>query len=232
MCFSAGASFSAGVVLTAMGAATLTESKKPSQLAFGIIPLFFAVQQLAEGFVWLSFTNAYYTDWQKPAAFIFLLFAQVIWPFWVPLSVLKLEQSSRRKKVFRFFSLAGGIVSLLLLLRLIFQNVTTAVVDCHITYTFHSGPAFNLISNVLYFTAVAIPLFLSTRRYIPLLGAVLLLSLIIARLFYVLQFLSVWCFFAALLSAFIFLALRSFRYKKKVRNRLNDGHYNNAGLNS
>jgi hypothetical protein len=45
MCFSAGASFTASAVLTAVGAATLLEVRKPSQAALASVTIFFAVQQ-------------------------------------------------------------------------------------------------------------------------------------------------------------------------------------------
>ena len=52
MCFSAGASFSAGVVLSVIGVATIRIVKHPSQLLFACIPIIFAVQQISEGVLW------------------------------------------------------------------------------------------------------------------------------------------------------------------------------------
>jgi len=53
MCFSAGASFTAGTLLTFAGTETLRKVHKPSQIVFASIPLFFAFQQFAEGVLWL-----------------------------------------------------------------------------------------------------------------------------------------------------------------------------------
>jgi hypothetical protein len=52
MCFSAGASFTAGVLLTFVGSETLRKVHKPSQLALASIPVFFAAQQFTEGVLW------------------------------------------------------------------------------------------------------------------------------------------------------------------------------------
>ena len=54
MCFSASASFGAGIVLSSIGIATITKTQSRSQLSLAFIPLIFAVQQFSEGFLWLS----------------------------------------------------------------------------------------------------------------------------------------------------------------------------------
>jgi hypothetical protein len=60
MCFSAGASFAGGVIITGIGVAAFREVHKPSQLVFAIIPVFFGVQQFVEGFLWLTLPDINY----------------------------------------------------------------------------------------------------------------------------------------------------------------------------
>jgi len=67
MCFSAGASFVGGVIISGIGVATIREVHKPSQLVFACIPLFFGVQQIVEGCLWLTFQGADYVNIQKIA---------------------------------------------------------------------------------------------------------------------------------------------------------------------
>jgi hypothetical protein len=58
MCFSATASFTAGAVLLGVGALTLRSaltSRQRHVLPFAAIPLLFAIQQLIEGVIWLTF---------------------------------------------------------------------------------------------------------------------------------------------------------------------------------
>src|SRR5476649_1319487 len=98
MCFSASASFGAGAVLLVMGITSLKKSSKPSQILFASIPLFFALQQITEGFLWLSLLHPLYASCRWPATYLFLLFAQIIWPIWVPLSIRLLEKKPNRKK--------------------------------------------------------------------------------------------------------------------------------------
>jgi len=56
MCFSATASFSAGAVLRGIGALTLKAARRPCEWPFAAIPLLFAIQQLIEGMIWLTFS--------------------------------------------------------------------------------------------------------------------------------------------------------------------------------
>ena len=55
MCFSASASFVAGVSLTAIGVATVRKAEGPAERPFAMIPLLFGIQQLTEGVIWLTF---------------------------------------------------------------------------------------------------------------------------------------------------------------------------------
>ena len=57
MCFSPEASFTGGVIIFSIGVAAVKSVHKPNQLIFAIIPLFFGIQQITEGFLWLSLQN-------------------------------------------------------------------------------------------------------------------------------------------------------------------------------
>ena len=58
MCFSAGASFTAGVVLSAVGVANHRKAKKPSQRLLALIPFLFGLQQVAEGVLWVTLRSS------------------------------------------------------------------------------------------------------------------------------------------------------------------------------
>ena len=57
----------------------------------------------------------------------------------------------------------------------------------------------------LYLVSTALSPFLSTHRMVKVFGLLALLSFGAAYAFYATWFISVWCFFAALLSAVVFL---------------------------
>ena len=119
MCFSAVASFGAGTVLTFIGVASLKKVQSPSQIAFASVPLIFAVQQISEGFVWLSLSNQTFVGLHQMMTYVFLFFAQVVWPIWVPFAIMKLEKNDKRKKMLKVIVAIGGLVSLYLLFCLI-----------------------------------------------------------------------------------------------------------------
>lgn len=104
MCFSATASFGSGIVLAAIGVFTLKITRKPSHLAFAFIPVLFAVQQISEGFVWLTLQHAEYAQWRSVPVHVFMVFAHIIWPFWITLSALLLEKQEVRKKILKIHS--------------------------------------------------------------------------------------------------------------------------------
>ena len=54
MCFAATANFVGATVVGAVGAATLTQVRRPRELPFAALPALFAAHQLDEGFVWLA----------------------------------------------------------------------------------------------------------------------------------------------------------------------------------
>jgi hypothetical protein len=62
LCFSAGASFAGGIIITGFGVATFREAHKPSQLVFAAIPVFFGVQQIVEGCLWLTLPDIDYVN--------------------------------------------------------------------------------------------------------------------------------------------------------------------------
>ena len=88
MCFSATASFTAGVVLTVIGIASIKKANYKSQLLFASIPFMFGVQQFAEGILWLTIPKSDYFVLQKMATYIYLFFAHILWPLWVPIAIL------------------------------------------------------------------------------------------------------------------------------------------------
>ena len=106
MCFSATASFSAGALLIGIGALTLKSAKHRRELPFAAIPLLFAIQQLSEGVIWLTFRyeapllNAVMTH-------LYSFFSHVLWPIYVPVAVLLIEPPGRRRQVLLTFVAAG-----------------------------------------------------------------------------------------------------------------------------
>jgi len=218
MCFSAGASFTAGVLLTVIGTETLRKVHRPSQIVFASIPLFFAFQQFAEGVLWLVIAQNGHTGLQTIATYTFLIMAQVIWPLMVPLSVLLMEKNIVRKRILLALLAAGAVVAFYYMYSLVFYRAYADISRLHIAYQSTFKNPFSTITIVLYLAATIAPLFVSSIKRTYILGIIIVLSFIVSVVFYTKCLTSVWCFFAAVISFVIFYIIRDahkkFHFKK------------------
>ncbi len=119
MCFSASANFIGSAVLGAIGVVTLTEVKHRRELLFAAMPLLFALHQFTEGFVWLGLDGRLPPIVTHDAAAAYILYAQGLLPFLLPLSVLLIEPTGGRQRRMLDFSLLGAGLTLYLLWGLI-----------------------------------------------------------------------------------------------------------------
>jgi hypothetical protein len=211
MCFSANASFIAGAALTVVGVASLSQVRKPAQLMFASIPLLFAIQQVCEGFVWLSLSNSAFYHWHGTAKYAFLIFAQIIWPAWIPLSYLLIERSPKRRKIIRYFLFAGIATTIMLTYRLLFSTAVAQIDGCHISYDIGSTKMMLILTGILYLSAIVVAPFLSSWKSAFYLAATNVVSLTVTELFFDAYLVSVWCFFAAVQSVLIFFVMREMR---------------------
>ncbi|HEY0678707.1 MAG TPA: DUF6629 family protein [Chitinophagaceae bacterium] len=206
MCFSAGASFAVGAGLIGPGAYTISRSSR-AMLAFACTPILFSFHQIAEGFLWLSLKNPDFTSWYKPALYGYSFISQPLWPVWVPLIMWLMEPNERRKKMLFYFLLLGIASSLYMFYCLITYNISAVVENHHIRY-YRDFPYLHIMRPVNFVTIAVTP-FLSTLRYTKLLAAAMMASLIITYLFFTNYLISVWCFFAAILSLLIILVINA-----------------------
>ena len=114
MCFSATASFTAGVSLLIIGAATIRCVKRREELLYASIPLLFAIQQLIEGALWLTFP-AKTPLLNTVLTHAYSFFSHVLWPIYIPAAVLLLETTAWRRKVLAVITVVGTIIGLYLL---------------------------------------------------------------------------------------------------------------------
>lgn len=208
MCFSAGASFTAGVLLTTIGTATLKKVHKPAQLAFALIPLFFAFQQFSEGVLWLTMGHSDFLIVQAVATYIFLILAQVVWPMLVPYAVLLIEKDKTRKKILIGLLAGGAVIALYNLYIFIFHGVHAQIVSNHIAYHSDFVIPIGKSAVVFYLIVTLAPLFVSTFKRMSILGVIITVSFVVSAVFYMQCLTSVWCFFAALISFVVYYIIR------------------------
>ena len=201
MCFSATASFSAGIVLLGIGMLTLKAARQPRELAFAAIPMLFAIQQLSEGVIWLTFRyEAPLLNTVMTHAYSF--FSHVLWPAYIPLAVLLIEPSGLRRRLLLAFVVGGLAVGVYLLYVLAAFGVASRPIGHHIEYD--SPHFFAAAVMTLYLLSTTVSPLLSTHRMVKLFGVLALVSFGGAYFFYATWFISVWCFFAALLSVTVY----------------------------
>lgn len=213
MCFSAEASFAGAIVISAIGVATVTKVHKSSQLVFASIPLFFGLQQITEGVLWITLPNPDYLSIQKFSTYLFLIMADVLWPIMIPLSVLFMEENQKKKKILRLFLIMGACLSTYYATCLVLFKVNPEIMGFHIQYHANFPKSLVLITFAIYLAVTITPLFVSSIKKTHLLGMLMFLSCAVTAIFFTQYLTSVWCFFAAIISGVIFWILRDSKRK-------------------
>ena len=202
MCFSATASFTAGTALSAVGGLTLRRSRGKLELPLAVVPLLFGVQQLAEGALWLSLRNdlPVLRSW---ATYTFSIFSHVLWPIFVPFAILLVETSRRRRRAIGAFQVLGIGVGLYLLYFIVRFPVTARIYHRSI---FYDSPHFFIAGVlVIYLLATCVSGLFSSHRCINVFGVLAFVLAVAAYEVSVKTFVSVWCFFAAVLSLLVYV---------------------------
>jgi uncharacterized membrane protein len=209
MCFSATASFVASAGLGVIGVASLKKVTDSHQKPLASIPLIFAVQQFAEGLVWLSLTREGWEGFHYPASYAFLTVAQVIWPILFPVAFMFFETDPKRKKWLQLFILPGLIVAFYFLGILIFRGMDVRAEGHHVFYDIDFPKRLIPFAAGFYLAATVFPPILSPDLRIKAIGAILLVSYLVARIFFQPSLISVWCFFAIVVSILMYLVIKS-----------------------
>ncbi len=202
MCFSATASFTAGAVLVAVGTITVNRADSRSELSLALVPLLFGVQQISEGVLWLTLTRDL-PVLQTWATNVFSFFSHAFWPIFVPFAILLVERIAWRRRALMVFVGLGLLVGSYLLFYLFREPLTASVRGQSIVYDsahFYLGAVL-----VLYLLATCVSGLLSSHRCINAFGALAFILAVAAYLVSARTFVSVWCFFAAALSALILI---------------------------
>lgn len=210
MCFSAGASFTTAVILVPAGLYCLQKASRinASNWVFALLPLVFGLQQGLEGGVWWGLDN-HQTEVSQLSALGFLFFSHLFWPIWVPLSSYLTETIDSRKRLFLLMTIAGILFGASMYLPFLFNAdwLSVSIVNHSIVYEstlIYDDYLPRLAVTAVYMLFVIMPLLLSSDYYHRNLGALVLLSTIITVAFFDFAFISVWCYFAAVISLYIY----------------------------
>jgi hypothetical protein len=216
MCFSATANFVGSGVLASVGVVTLTRVRHRRELLFASLPLLFAIHQFIEGFVWLGLDGILSPTVTHDMGAAFMLYAQGLLPFLLPLSVLLFEPNGNSRRRMLPFLVLGIATTLYILWALTAFPTQVYVRGNSIVYM--NQATNNIAVAVLYVIATCGSLFLSKIRPMIIFGfanlAILLIVMEVRRY----AFTSLWCAYAAVASVIILVyfwkshAVRPFAY--------------------
>jgi hypothetical protein len=216
MCFSATANFVGSGVLGAIGVVTLTKVRHRREILFAALPTLFAIHQFIEGFVWLGLDGILSPAVTHDMGAAFMLYAQGLLPFLLPLSVMLFEVDRKSRTRMLPFLIIGGGTTLYILWALTAFPLQLYVRGNSIVYI--NQATNNSAIAVLYVIATCGSLFVSKIRMMVVFGAANLAILLVVMAFKRYAFTSLWCAYAAIASIIILVYFwrsmegRPFRY--------------------
>lgn len=215
MCLSATVSYSSAAVLVGAGAYAVRQAGRLPRryLMWALVPIFFGVQQAFEGRVWQEL-DAGDAGAAVPFALGFHFFSHFLWLWWLPLASFLVEPGKIRKRVFGGCAVFGACAGTLVYSVMLFHpgSMSVAVREHSIAYDFSSpwrSPIHLPITPAaLYALTVLVPLLFSSHRKIRVFAVLAVLSSVLASQAYGYAYVSVWCFFAAVLSLYLVWMIR------------------------
>jgi hypothetical protein len=201
VCFSATANFVGSGVLGVIGVATLTKVKHRRELLFASLPTLFAIHQFIEGFVWLGLDGILSPAVTHDMGAAFMLYAQGLLPFLLPLSVLLFEADIKSRRRMLPFLVLGGLTTLYMLWGLAAYPTEISVKGNSIVYI--NSATNNTTVAILYVIATCGSLLFSKVKDMVIFGVANLAILLVVMAVKRYAFTSLWCAYAAVASLII-----------------------------
>lgn len=220
MCFSAAMNFVGSGILGTLGIVTLTRVKHRRELLFASLPALFAVHQFIEGFVWLGLDGILSPKVTHDMGAAFMLYAQGLLPFLLPLSVLLFEPDAKSRQRMQPFLVIGSLTTLFTLWALIAYPTQIFVKGHSVVYI--NQATNNTFVAILYVIATCGSLLFSKVKDMVIFGIANLGILLVVMAVKRYAFTSLWCAYAALVSVIILAyfwksgATRPFQYARSI----------------
>jgi hypothetical protein len=207
MCFSPQADVVGGLVICAIGIDAVRHVRQRREFrALAWIPLLLGAHQFIEALVWLWLQGHVPRGIGHAALWAYLLIAFAVLPVVVPLAVIALEPTRRRKWMMVPFALIGTAIAVILFAAMVRGPVGVKLAPYHLSYDIRVSDGLLIVA--LYVVAVCGPLLMSGYRHVVIFGVVNLVAVIIIARLTISGFASVWCAWAAVSSAAIALHCR------------------------
>ncbi|MEV7418325.1 DUF6629 family protein [Streptomyces sp. NPDC089919] len=202
MCWSATADLTAGLVITAAGAACVARVRRPRDLPLAALPLLLGAHQIVEAAVWRAGGGT------GPATTAWAVLALPVPALWVPFAVLLAAPPEARRRLSA--PALAGLVSGAALVAGLARHTVTAEVRGH-TVGYALGIPYAPLLVALYLFATLGALLLSGDRLLRALGALLAAGAVLCAVLWRLEFASTWCAFAAVASLLVLAWVRRAR---------------------
>ena len=209
MCFSPEVDFLASGIIGLVGAATLAHVKHPRTVLFAATPIFFALHQFTEGFVWLGLRGEIRQEAQGHLVFLYMLYAQGILPLLMPLAVLLMEPPGWRRRLIGALTLIGAGLAAFVFRGLVIYP-STACIEQHSIHYDNPGTALSGVAAI-YVLATCGALVLSSHRVVRWFGWLNFVGVVTTLVVKGYAFTSVWCLYAAAASVILFSQFRAQR---------------------
>jgi hypothetical protein len=207
-------------VLGGVGVMTLTRVKHRCELLFAALPTMLALHQFVEGFVWLGLDGYLPPEVTHDMAAAFMLYAQGLLPFLMPLAVMLFERTRARRRAMMPFTVLGAGTTLYILWALMTYPLQVYVQGNSIVYI-NQGTQNDWVASA-YILATCGSLFFSKVRPMVWFGAANLGILLVVMAVKRYAFTSLWCAYAAVASVIILvyfwktMGVRPWRYGEAV----------------
>jgi hypothetical protein len=207
VCFSPQADVGGGLVICAIGIDAVRHIRRRREfLALAWIPVLLGTHQFIEALVWLWLQGRVPRGIGHVALWAYLLIAFVVLPVFVPLAVIALEPTRRRKLMMVPFASTGTVIALILFAAMVRGPVGVKLAPYHLSYDLRVTDGLLIVA--LYVFAVCGPLLMSGYRSVVVFGIANLVAVIVIARLTISGFASVWCGWAAVSSAAIALHCR------------------------
>jgi uncharacterized protein DUF6629 len=207
VCFSPQADVGGGLLIAVIGVDAVRHIRQRREfIALAWIPLLLGAHQFIEALVWLWLQGHVPRGIGHFALWAYLLIAFVVLPVFIPLAVIAVEPTSRRKQMMVPFAVLGAVIAVTLFAAMARGPVGVRLAPYHLSYSIRLPDGFLIVA--LYVVAVCGPLLVSGYRNVALFGVVNLVAVIVIARLTISGFASVWCAWAAVSSAAITLHCR------------------------
>jgi hypothetical protein len=207
MCFSPEADLAVGAIVTGVGFDALRHVRTPKQIPLAALPLLLGLHQITEAFVWWGLQGHVAHTVERVALWIYLLFALAVLPVLLPIMVTLVEQSPTRRKVMIACTGVTIVVAAALGGAVVRGPIGVAIEQHYLSYDIGSLSHGGQLTAV-YVAATCLALLASSSRDLVTLGVMNLVAVPLLVWLTLDGFISLWCFWAAIVSIVIAHHLR------------------------